>query len=405
MREVEPATPTSDRVCGHVLHARAMCDLDQYFNTMMGACVNLTMCGAGQMQGVPPTATSDRTCADCMLGMTFKSQPGENTTCINTTQCAPGLMQLVNATLTTDRLCAPCPYDTYKNTTGEDACMPVSPICSAGSYQVENWTPTSDRVCAACNVSDGMYQDLPDQDSCKTLTDCGPGSYTSLLPTASSDRHCAPCSTGTYQNATNQPSCLNDTVCTSDKTYASTPTPTADPTCICILGRTYQSLPVYNPALPCQPVTQCSGAPYFDATLTTDNICAIVTLFFIQDYSLYITNGSQSASFAAALSSRISQLPGIDATSFVQVVLAPGSRVATVQLANESAPLPIIEAANAGDLTFTWQGTSFAASTDARGCPAGYVFVSNTTCQPCPADYFVCAIVRSALHASRARRS
>ena len=159
--------------------------------------------------------------------------------------------------------------------------------------------------------------------------------------------------------------------------------------CICILGQTYQNLPTYNPSLPCVNVTQCSGGAYFPATLTTDNICAVLTLTFYADFNLVNTTAGAS-SFEAALISAINNLNGIPQPLFLEIVLRAGSIVASLQLANQDAATIISTAASNGLLKFEWNGLSFTATTTAVTCNAGYVPDSSGTCVACSANTYVC---------------
>jgi hypothetical protein len=185
----------------------------------------------------------------------------------------------------------------------------------------------------------------------------------------------------------NQPSCKDDTVCTPDKTYESTPTPFADPKCICILGKTFQNQPIYNPALPCTAVTQCKSRVYFSATLSSDNICAFVDVVFNADFNL-VNSTNASSSFIDALSTTIVTLT--NSNSYTQFVLNPGSIVATVQGANETQIDTVKTLAVNGLLTFTWNGLVFNGTTASKDCDPGFNPNQNGQCVPCPANTYVC---------------
>ncbi len=185
----------------------------------------------------------------------------------------------------------------------------------------------------------------------------------------------------------NQPSCKQDTICTPDKTYESTPTPFADPKCICILGKTFQNQPIYNASLPCANVTQCSSRVYFSATLTSDNICGFIDLVFNADYNLVNTTDA-SASFRMALGSAIISLTS--SNSFFQIVLNPGSIIASVQGANETQIEAVKTAAENGALSFSWNGLLFNATTANKDCQPGFNPDVNGNCVPCPANFYVC---------------
>jgi hypothetical protein len=186
----------------------------------------------------------------------------------------------------------------------------------------------------------------------------------------------------------NQPSCIKDTVCTPDKTYESSPTPFADPKCICILGKTFQALPVYNPALPCTEVTQCKSRVFFSATLSSDNICSYVDVVFNADFNLVNTTNS-SASFKDALKMAIVDLTNSD--SYTQFVLNPGSIVATVQGANDTQIDQVRALAVSGQLLFTWNGLVFNGTSSTKGCQPGYFPSLNGACLPCAANTYVCS--------------
>jgi len=189
-----------------------------------------------------------------------------------------------------------------------------------------------------------------------------------------------------YQDQTNQLACLPYTICSSDKEYQSAPTKFADPLCICRLGYTYQDLPVYNSSLPCSNVTRCIGTTYYDATLTTDNICAVLDIVFDASFDL-VASPNASASFKSALTSAVLAIPGIYQPLFLEIVLSPGSIIATLESSNQTALDIIRIAIEDGLLHFTWFDMFFNGTTNG-GCAPGSNPDVNGQCKPCPQNTY-----------------
>jgi hypothetical protein len=150
---------------------------------------------------VAASATTDRGCRSCQLGVTFRNS--SLTRCQNTTQCPADQIEIFPPTLSVDRVCALCPPGMFKNMSTHQ-CQNVS-ICQAGTYTFPWATTSTDAVCTAC--APGSFQQMVNQSTCVLHTDCGPGSFVSFPPTRFSDRKCVSCPFGYYQDEFNQPSC------------------------------------------------------------------------------------------------------------------------------------------------------------------------------------------------------
>ena len=114
-------------------------------------CVAAITCKAGEMQQTAPTTTSQRVCASCVLGESFKPAAGSDG-CTATTRCTETLYMTKQPTLTTDR-----------------TCVPLSPSCAPGTeWETRAPSATADRVCKPLsNVT--LYLRVPYTDFAGTL--------------------------------------------------------------------------------------------------------------------------------------------------------------------------------------------------------------------------------------------
>lgn len=95
-------------------------------------------------------------------------------------------------------------------------------VCAVGSFDHDGDPSTACRAWAAV---------------------CAPGSYLSAAPSASSDRQCTPCSTGTFSATEDAPSCLAWSTCQAGSTALSVGSATSDRRCSCANGGQAVSLP------------------------------------------------------------------------------------------------------------------------------------------------------------------
>lgn len=223
--ETESVAPsaTSDRVC-------STCGSGKYESN--GQCLTLTTCTASQYESTPATATSDRKCSAL-------------------TVCQAGSKRTADPTTTTDRQCAACSSGTYSsqinaaNCSAWTACTvdqyesaAASSVadrvctgltsCAAGTRIKLSATATSDRVCLAC--LSGSFTAAANLNSCSNWSTCAAG-YSAVGGSATQDRTCNACASGYFSTTTNAASCSPWKTCTSSQTLTKPGTSTSDAIC------------------------------------------------------------------------------------------------------------------------------------------------------------------------------
>jgi hypothetical protein len=184
-----------------------------------GSCAPWTTCTPGSYVTNVPSAAADRRCAACPEG-TYTTVANQSL-CLATTDCPAGTIQTVAATPSSPAVCSACEAGQYcqGGTHGAEACSgstwdddgdPATPCvaktdCLAGFHVSDGGSATTDRVCAAC--TSGTFTASSNQTTCTTWTTCQPGTYVSNTPSASADRVCTQCGTDTYSDETNAASC------------------------------------------------------------------------------------------------------------------------------------------------------------------------------------------------------
>jgi len=124
--------------------------------------------------------------ASCAI-LQFIAVPGTTSTdraCQNTTVCDAGFETAAAPTRASNRSCKPCPNSTFAAVAGTERCQ-LHITCRPGvEYETSAANATHDRECA-------------------TVQDCSPGQEESAGLTATSNRECRTCSTGSYSTSTN----------------------------------------------------------------------------------------------------------------------------------------------------------------------------------------------------------
>ena len=249
-----------------------------------GACQPLTTCLPGTFVARAGSALTDRICEACPSG-TF-SMAANSTTCVGWTVCNPGSYVRMSGSTTSDRSCAPCPAGSNTSASNQAQCLtsqecqagtvhsgatasgataqclachagqycaggsaPAVPCdgdtwdndgspttacvtrssCLAGSYISSPGSATADRACTPC--PSGSFSTMAGASMCMPWTDCPAGTYVSNLPTATTDRVCKACASGTFSTAKNQSACLATTSCAAGTVQTSVPSATGGRTC------------------------------------------------------------------------------------------------------------------------------------------------------------------------------
>src|SRR5690606_21084200 len=148
---------------------------------------------------------------------------------------------------------------------------------------------TADRVCAGC--PSGSYSEAENQASCVAWTDCEPGSHVTDAPSATTDRSCAPCAEGSFSAGANATECVPSEACAPGTLQTSAATPSAPAVCDSCAPRTWcaggssEAGPCAAgtwdhdgvPATACAPKPQCVAGQYVssEGSATVDRSCEI----------------------------------------------------------------------------------------------------------------------------------
>jgi TNFR/NGFR cysteine-rich protein len=223
--ESESVAPnaTTDRVC-------SVCGSGKYGSG--GQCLALTVCKSTEYEAAPATATSDRKCSAL-------------------TVCQPGSRQTAAPTATTDRQCAACSSGTYSTQANATSCAPWTACtaneyestapsllvnrvctaltsCAAGTRIVKAATATSDRSCQAC--ASGTFTTAANLSTCDTWANCAAG-YSAVAGSATKDRTCNACASGFFSTTSNAAACSAWKTCASNQTLTKAGTATSDAVC------------------------------------------------------------------------------------------------------------------------------------------------------------------------------
>lgn len=206
-------------------------------------CTEWTTCEAGEYIAEEGTATTDRACSPCASG-TF-SMTVDSAECLPASVCAAGTVQITPATATTDVSCAPCAAGEFcaggvaaiaacgAGTWDHDGSAATECVewssCDAGQFVSEEGSATTDRTCSGC--ASGSYSAVANAVACQSWTDCAPGSYVSTPGTFESDRTCSYCDSDSYTTSMNESSCLPLGSCPAGTVLTDPGNSTTAPTC------------------------------------------------------------------------------------------------------------------------------------------------------------------------------
>ncbi|EGD79525.1 hypothetical protein PTSG_10095 [Salpingoeca rosetta] len=299
------------------------CDGTSSFQPAAGqaSCLQVTTCVAGEEEQDAPTAVSDRECRPCQLGVTYKAQPGQNTTCAAVRTCLAGEEQTLAPTLSSNRVCTTCGPGTFKAAAGQATSCIATQNCAPGFQESVAPTPASDRQCEACPTgtfksttgqatctahatcdTDTQYQTKAPTTStnreCGPLTDCGTGEWEERAPTATSDRVCELCDSCEDEGLTQATACTEtaNTVCENCDTcnpgfFVSSPCTSVSQTecteCAECGADQYQTQECrVSTNTQCAPLTTCTASQYETVapTDTSDRECATLTTCVVGQY-------------------------------------------------------------------------------------------------------------------------
>ncbi|MEM9861534.1 MAG: hypothetical protein AAF938_07960 [Myxococcota bacterium] len=89
-------------------------------------------------------------------------------------------------------------------------CVPHS-RCAPGEYVLEEATATSDRVCVGCDS--GTFSAEENASFCEPWSECEAGTFVAAEGSSSADRACEPCEAGTFSAEANQALCTAAEAC------------------------------------------------------------------------------------------------------------------------------------------------------------------------------------------------
>ncbi len=158
--------------------------------------------------------------APCAAG-TWDHDGDAATVCVAWSDCAAGSYLVENGTPIADRVCAPCGEATYSSMPNSSVCAVIG-SCAAGTHHVADGSPSANVECAAC--APGTFcaggsaapvacaGDLWDDDAnpasdCVPWTACAAGFKQTSVGSATTDRSCEACASGTFSSGTNALSC------------------------------------------------------------------------------------------------------------------------------------------------------------------------------------------------------
>jgi hypothetical protein len=185
------------------------------------------------------------------------SEYAKGSDCIPLTVCGPDEYEATPPQPDRDRVCKPvakCGQDEYQSAPAQSGmnavCSAVSQ-CSPGYRESAAPTASTDRKCAPCDS--GTFSAMFNASACTTWKTCGVGETESVAPSSTNDRVCSACGAGKYsKNGT----CTNLTVCSATQYESKAPTASTDRECMTVST--------------CQPGSQQTAAP----TDTSDRLCA-----------------------------------------------------------------------------------------------------------------------------------
>lgn len=250
-----------------------------------GACTPHRVCDPGTFVESAGTAEMDAVCKACASG--FFSDSVDATSCTEWTDCNPGQYVTRGGTAEEDRQCRDCADGETSTVVNSGACT-AEGQCEAGTVQTAPATAQSAATCEACEP--GNYcaggdapavacdVDVLDDDDnpatpCVDKTICLTGQYVSDSGDATTDRTCAPCTSG-FTDDTNATACTPWATCAKGTFVMAAGTPASDQVCVDCAEDQFSDT---EDATTCQtwrtclaPFTYADQAP----SKTTDRSCA-----------------------------------------------------------------------------------------------------------------------------------
>ena len=428
------------------------CPDNSYQNeTGQDACENQPFCGAGQYIS-SYNATTPGTCHACPAGKfqintgnhrtqcsnctgdTFQDETGKSQ-CKARSLCPVGQGQSNATDASTDRTCAACVVDsTFSSANSAAPCQAVG-TCSTSEHVSQAPTASSDVVCSTTgNCTDAQYESkapvpgVSDRE-CTALTECNtatefeskapvPGvtnrecnatrncdsstQYQTAAPTATTDRQCADltvCTTDQYENktatATTDRQCKALTTCTATQFEAVPETANTNRQCVavtvCDTSSQYQTVaPNATTNRECAALTTCNATTQYEnlaPTPTSDRGCAALTTCATDQFESQAATATDDRQCTALTTCNATQYESTAPTTTTDRGCAALTTCTTDQFestahnATTDRTCAALTTCNATQ----YESTAPTATTDrvCLQCAAGNARPDSTTCTPC----------------------
>ena len=223
-------------------------------------CVPWTSCAPGTSVTMLGTATTNVVCTACAVGTycpgqmtpaipcgsgTWDHDADPSTACATWTACAPGSAVSAPGTATSNVVCSTCAAGNFcagqlnpavpcaSGTWDHDASAATMCVawadCAAGTSVTGAGTATSNRLCGTCAT--GSYSTTTNATSCTPYTPCNPGQFVSTAGTSTTNQACSACTSGFFSATQNATSCTAWTACNADTYESAAPSASADRVC------------------------------------------------------------------------------------------------------------------------------------------------------------------------------
>ncbi|HTQ07578.1 MAG TPA: SBBP repeat-containing protein [Polyangiaceae bacterium] len=195
--------------------------------------------------------------------------------------CGPDLVTVENQQTPCDSFCvehdgtaecSACPSGQYSSD-GTPAGCKAWTNCTAGQYASTLPTATSDRACSACGSGSFTTTATANQASCTPWTACTAGQYVTVNGTSTSDRSCLACAGGSFSAGSNATSCSPWSNCSSGNYVSTAGSATSDRACTPCASGSYSAS---ANATSCATWSSCPSGDYVSTagSATSDRACA-----------------------------------------------------------------------------------------------------------------------------------
>jgi hypothetical protein len=241
------------------------------------ACTKQRSCEAGEFVSAAGSATVDRACTPCASGRFSASSNAA--TCEPWERCEPGEYVSAPGTISADQKCGTCADGTMSDAPNSGRCVPLG-SCGAGSRMSPDgcvgcaageYCGGEDMAPVACGEGTWDHDSSP-ASPCVPWSECGAGMFASGPGSATADRVCQVCPTGSFTSDQSASACAPWSVCAAGQFVSVGGTPYADRVCTPCADGSYSTEAM---VLACTPMSDCQpgqrvGTP---GTATADRVC------------------------------------------------------------------------------------------------------------------------------------